>query len=374
MNNQSFHFRLLFAICILLFGISIAKAQTLDTEYHNKIVEYTTDSAFLPSSVTTITKQPGIPSPLDHFGAIIGAPGQMHLTYEIYDYLQELADASPKLFMEQIGTSEEGRPINLVTISNANTIRNIDKYSDILVKLADPRKISEQEAKKLIDDGKVVYYLNGGMHSTEMGSPEMLMELAYRLITDESEETKHILENCIILMNPVSEPDGRDKQVDWYYRYTKDRKEYDDGFPKSPPYWGKYVFHDNNRDGLQITQAITNGLFTAFFKWHPTIMLDLHESVPLLYISPAPGPTTKMWIRLQSANGKPLPTAKWHHLLHRDCPEFFTGHFTMAGGRVMAFGLQTTTIQSDGFTRPLEMLAEIPICVIFQKPVSPATL
>ncbi|MEJ0055007.1 MAG: hypothetical protein WDN75_04760 [Bacteroidota bacterium] len=56
----------------------------------------------------------------------------------------------------------------------------------------------------------------------------------------------------IVLLNPVSEPDGRDKQVDWYYRYTKARKEFDeDAFPFSPPYWGKYIFHDNNRDGIQ---------------------------------------------------------------------------------------------------------------------------
>ena len=65
----------------------------------------------------------------------------------------------------------------------------------------------------------------------------MLIELAYRLITDPSEEIKTIRDNIIVLINPISEPDGWDNQVDWYYRYTKNRKEFDDGFPKSPPYW-----------------------------------------------------------------------------------------------------------------------------------------
>ena len=123
-----------------------------------------------------------------------------------------------------------------------------------------------------------------------MGSPEMLMELAYRLITSQAEEIKNIRNNIIVFINPVAEPDGRDKQVDWYYRYSKSRKEFDDGFKKSPPYWGKYVYHDNNRDGLQISQALTKAIFNSYFEWHPTVMLDLHESVPLIYMSTGTGP------------------------------------------------------------------------------------
>ncbi|WP_239507907.1 M14 family zinc carboxypeptidase, partial [Proteus mirabilis] len=74
-----------------------------------------------------------------------------------------------------------------------------------------------------------------------MGSPEMLMELAYRLITSNTDEIRKIRDNIIVIINPVVEPDGRDKQVDWYYRYSKARINFDDGFRYSPPYWGKYI-------------------------------------------------------------------------------------------------------------------------------------
>jgi len=271
-------------------AISPLYSQSLDQEYNAKIQEFTTDKRFLPSSVLGITKHPNIPSPLEHFGTIIGALGEMHTTKEIYAYYQILAEKSPHLQIKQIETTEEGRPIYLVTIGGDDSMNRLEHYKDQMGKLSDPRILNEDQADVVIEDSKPVYYLNGGMHSTEMGSPEMLMELAYRIITSDEKAVKDIRENLILLINPVSEPDGRDKQVDWYHRYTKARTDWDDGFPRSTPYWGKYVFHDNNRDGLQVSQGITKGIFKIFFEWHPLVMLDLHESVPLLYISTGTGP------------------------------------------------------------------------------------
>lgn len=285
-------------------------AQNYETDYEAKIKEYTTDARFLGSSVERIPDHPTIPSPLDHFGTIIGEPGVMHTTSEIYEYYRVLAETSPNLIMEQVETSEEGRPIYLISISDEATIVNLDEYKEMLAKLSDPRITSKEEAEIIAKTGKPVYYLNGGMHSTEMGSPEMLMELAYRLIVDPSEDIQKVLENTIVLINPVSEPDGRDKQVDWYYAYTKGRTDWNDGFRRTPPYWGKYVFHDNNRDGLQISQAITKGIFNIYFDWHPTIMLDLHESVPLLYISTGTGPYNE--------NVDPITIGEWQTIANHE--------------------------------------------------------
>ena len=271
-------------ILSLAFG---TLAQTPDTTYQNRIKDYTTDDRFYPESVTAIYNHSTIPSPLDHFGEIIGTPKAMHRTTEIYGYFQRLAETSPNIIMEQVGTSEENRPIYLITISSEENIQNLANYKDILSILADPRNLDKPDAVQLIAQGLPVYYLNGGMHSPEMGSPEMLMEMAYRMATDPSPAIDHILENTIVIINPISEPDGRDKQVDWYHRYAKHRTDYYDQFPKSAPYWGTYVFHDNNRDGLQISQEITKTIFKIFYDWHPTVMLDLHESVPCCIYPPA---------------------------------------------------------------------------------------
>jgi len=298
-------------ILTFLFLISSSLlAQQIDEEYNKKIKEYTTDPRFLPASVLNLPDDPAVPSPRKYFGQIIGAPGVMHRTSEIYAYYQELAKASPLIKIQQLGVSEEGRAINLVIIGNQESINRLDHYKEQLSKLADPRKVNSVDADKIIADSKPIFYLNGGLHSTEMGSPEMLMELAYRLITSQSEEIKNIRDNVIILINPASEPDGRDKQVDWYYRYTKTRKEFDDGFRRSAPYWGKYVFHDNNRDGIQVSQALSKAIYKMYYEWHPSVMLDLHESVPLLYISTGTGP--------YNDNMDPIAIGEWQVMANHD--------------------------------------------------------
>src|SRR5262249_11004408 len=91
-------------------------------------------------------------------------------------------------------------------------------------------------------------------------------------------------------VDPVAEPDGRDRMVEWFYRHLKGKTDYENLPPVSPPYWGKYVRHDNNRDGVQRKLALTRATQDAFLKWHPIVVHDLHESVPLLTIWTGTGP------------------------------------------------------------------------------------
>ncbi|MBI4408817.1 MAG: peptidase, partial [Gemmatimonadetes bacterium] len=227
-------------------------AEAIDTVYARLVREATSDPRFLPATVASLPEHATVPSPREHFGTIIGAPGVMHRTGEIYGYYRALAAATPRVRVERVGTTEEGREIVLVIVADERTMAQLDHYRELAARLADPRHLPASELEDLLDHAKPIYYLNGGLHSTEMGSPEMLMELAYRLAVSDAPAVRSVRQGVITLINPVAEPDGRDRQVDWYDRYTRAREEADDGFPRSSPYWGKYVFHDNNRDGLQI--------------------------------------------------------------------------------------------------------------------------
>ncbi len=257
-----------------------------------KIAEYTTDPRYLPEIVSYVPESSSVPSPSDHLGRLVGTPDELTRVDTIHDYFGRLAHDSPRVQVKTIGRSNGGRDILLATISSEQNLAQLQRYYDITAQLADPRETDRALMERLAADGKVVYHILAGLHSTETGSPEMVMELAYRLAVSEIPEIQRIRENVIVLITPVVEPDGRDRVVDWYYRHLKGR---DLPFHElrrfsSPPYWGDYVFHDNNRDGMQLTLPLTRAINSTFFEAHPQVLHDLHESLPLLYISTGHGP------------------------------------------------------------------------------------
>jgi hypothetical protein len=257
-----------------------------------KIKEYTTAPEYLPESVAYVPESETVPSPTKALGHLAGAPDELSRVKDVHDYFRRLAGATDRVQVKVIGTSEEGREMIVALISDPENLAALDRYKDVTARLADPRRTPREEARKLAAEGKVFYWFTGGLHSTETGSPEMLMELAYRLAVSEKPEIQAIRRNTIVMITPVTEPDGRDRQVDWYYRHLRDRKgSYEDLEEiMSPPYWGHYVLHDNNRDGMQVTQALTRAVHETFYEFHPQVMHDLHESLPLLYIMTGYGP------------------------------------------------------------------------------------
>ena len=75
-----------------------------------------------------------------------------------------------------------------------------------------------------------------------------MLELAYRLIVSEQPRIQSIRKNVVVLINPVSNPDGRDRVTEWFYRFLKGKTDYDTLPRQSPPYWSDYAFVDINRD------------------------------------------------------------------------------------------------------------------------------
>ena len=278
-----------------------------------KIREFTTDPKYLPASVACVPESKTVPSPSDVLGHIAGAPGELSDTATIIRYFRALDAASDRVQVRSIGTSEEGREIILAIIADAETLRQLDRYRADTAALADPRVTDRATMETIVARAKPIYYLNGGLHSPETGSPEMLMELAYRLAVSDQPSIRRIREKTITLINPVSEPDGRDRVVQWYYRHLKGRTDWDtvdsqglDG----PPYWGHYIFHDNNRDGIQITAKLTEAVDRMYWDFHPSVIHDLHESLPLLYIMMGHGPYSEAI--------DPVTVAEWSQMAHHE--------------------------------------------------------
>ena len=91
------------------------------------------------------------------------------------------------------------------TRTDEATIASFDKYKKITAQLSDPRKLTDAQARELIKTGKPFYYITGSLHSSEAGSPEMLVELAFRLAVEESPFIKTIRDNSVVVITPVAE-------------------------------------------------------------------------------------------------------------------------------------------------------------------------
>jgi hypothetical protein len=290
---------------------SIGRAQqAIDSAYTAQIRQTLQDPRISTELVNYLPASSTVPTPLKVLGHIIGQPGELDRSADIYKYFDALDKASPRVKVWRIGKTEEGRDMILAAIGDEATINNIDNYRGMLAALGDPRRTSPEEAQKLIHTAKPIYYITSGIHSPEFGGPEMLMELAYRLVVDSSAFIQNIRDNVITLITPVIEPDGRDKAVDTYYYNKKLAK----GAEKLPlMYWGKYVQHDNNRDGMGQFLQLTKHTTQAVLDWHPTVLHDLHEAQTYLYASTGTGPYNEAV--------DPITVAEWWMLAENDVME-----------------------------------------------------
>ena len=159
-----------------------------------------------------------MPSPKDVLGYHVGAPAKLTYYADALKYYRALAAATPRVRIETIGKSDEDRELVVVWVSSDDNIKNLQQNRDNLAKIADPRGLSETQITQLVATTKPHYHLMGGLHSGETGPSEMLMELVYRLATETSPLIKQIRENVIVSVTPQADPDGRDRNVDWFYR------------------------------------------------------------------------------------------------------------------------------------------------------------
>ena len=303
-----------FAIAASLLAASTLGAQqAVDSIYSARIKELTpTDPRwkFTTEMVETLPASSTVPTPLKVNGYVPGTIGKLSHVAELNKYFKAIADASPRTKLYSFGMSDEGREMIGLVIADEVTMQNIEKYRTVLAKLADPRGVSSAEKERLIREAKPIYWLSGSIHSPETGSPEMLMELAYRLAVDEGENIKAIRNNVITIITPVTEVDGRDRMVD-ADKLARDLKLGPGGVPLV--YWGKYTAHDNNRDGMVLSQKLSQNVMNAFLKWKPVVVHDLHESVPFLYTSTGTGPYNDEY--------DPIVVDEWHTLAYQEITE-----------------------------------------------------
>lgn len=300
--------------CTLLASSLAAQQTSTDTRDPNQKQDPTFEKSYrewLPNLrlgsplVDHLPLVAGIPTPRDVLGYHIGIPKRLTYYADQLRYYRALAAATPRVRIETIGRSDEGRELVVVWVTSEENMKTLDANKRNLATIADPRGKTDADIAALIKQTKPHYHLMGGLHSGETGPSEMLMELVYRLATETSPIISQIRENLIVSITPAADADGRDRNVDWFHRNleaglnnplrppppdtTRASEAVRDSVRQlarritpNVPYWGRYAYHDNNRD-INLSLIQMRALVDWYFTAYPPIMHDLHESLPLLY-------------------------------------------------------------------------------------------
>jgi len=213
-----------------------------------------------------------VPTPESVLGFRVGVDSMLADWGQIGGYFARLAAASPRVRVDTLGATTQGRPYLLVTISDSVNLARRAELMAAQRRLADPRTLGPGAEEPLVASQPAVVLISCSIHSTEIAASQMAMELAWRLVTDTAEAA--LLRRVVVLLVPSANPDGIDIVTDWYRRMR--------GTPydgTSPPWlFHPYIGHDDNRDWYMLTQPETRYLTRVLYHdWFPEVVYDVHQ-------------------------------------------------------------------------------------------------
>lgn len=216
-----------------------------------------------------------IPTPKSHFGFDIGDPYMLANFSQTEAYFKKVDAASDRVMYTSIGQTEFGREQPMLIITAPGNFAQLEKYKEISQKLG-RAELSQEEARKLSQEGKPVVWIDGGLHASEVVGAQQLIETLYHLASRNDEETLKILDEVIILLAHAN-PDGMEIMSDWYMRNEDESKR----SKNIPVLYQKYVGHDNNRDFyMNNMKETTNISLQQYVEWLPQIVYNHHQSGP----------------------------------------------------------------------------------------------
>ncbi len=223
-----------------------------------------------------------LPSPLDFLGYEIGE--RFTAQSDAVAYLTALADASDRVLFEQYGATHERRPLHTLTISSPANLARLDEILARNLALADPRNTSDADARNTFENNPAVVWLSFNVHGNEASSTETAIQLAYTLGAASNQEVRDILDNLVIVIDPMVNPDGHERYVSWYTSTVgaapdanPDGAEHDEPWPGGRT--NHYLF-DLNRDWLWGVHPESRARLGAYRRYLPQLHVDYHEQDP----------------------------------------------------------------------------------------------
>jgi len=224
---------------------------------------------YLPQNVTY---NQNIPAPESIVGHQVG---EWHITHDkLAQYMYTLAKASDRITIENRGSTFEGRPILLLTITSPKNHQNIDAIQKAHMEATE--STSANAASR-----PIVVYQGFSIHGNEPSGANAGLIAAYYLAAAQGSEIDNLLNNTVVLFDPSFNPDGLQRFAYWANTNKSinlnpdpNDREYDEVWPggRTNHYW-----FDMNRDWLPVQLPESRARIESFHKWYPNILTDHHE-------------------------------------------------------------------------------------------------
>ncbi len=231
-----------------------------------------------------------IPTPAETFGHEVGADYKLIPYPEVLSYLETVAAESDRVSIEEAGRSTLDNPMKVVILTSKENQANLERLREIARLIAKPGDLSPEESEALIDEGKVIAVVTCSIHSTEVGSTQMVTEFVHDFATTDDPEKLAWMEEAVLLIMPSINPDGQHMIVDWYNEWLG--TDYEGG--RMPWLYHHYVGHDNNRDFYMLSQKETKVVNEVLYhRWFPQTFLDEHQmgsTGPRMFVPPQTDP------------------------------------------------------------------------------------
>jgi hypothetical protein len=247
-------------------------------------------SLALARALAPTTAVAQVPAPDAHFGFRMGTDRQLAGAEDIEKYFELVAARSNRVKVVDIGRTTEGRRTIAAIVSAPENIENLSEIRAVNQRLADPRTISPDEARRLTATHKAIVAIGAGIHASEIGGSQAASELLYSLATSNEPGTLDVLRHIVLILIPSLNPDGHRLVVDWYDRTRNTSFE----GARMPWLYHKYAGHDINRDAFMMNLQESRNLSRFFYtEWHPQIFLSMHQmgsDGPRMFVPPTADP------------------------------------------------------------------------------------
>ncbi len=288
--------------------------------------------------------------------------------HEMVRYLTLLGETSPRVRIVEQGETWEGRKLLLAIVTSPANMERLESIQANAQRLGDPRITSSGEANSIIEDQAAIVWLGGSIHGFELSGSEGVLKLLEHLTTREDAATLEALDNTVVLIDPMLNPDGRDAFAHINHENigrlpNPERDDWANAFTR----WqalkfrtGHYYF-DNNRDWFAHTQRATRARVPTLQAWRPQVVVDLHEmsSDVEFYFDPATDPYGPLYpeyaarwhVRFGQAYAAAFDSAGFEYMTRERYNYFYPGYTTSYGSYQGGIGM----LYEQGSTRGLTL-------------------